>query len=150
MANVIAFGALNNSNTSGSGQLVGALGVREMLITQALCGMTWAFLAGQPLIVLQTTGPLSVMFSVLFGWSETLSVAFLPFYAWTGVWLSVLLVIIAVFDLSAWSRYCSLYTQEVFGMLVAVIFLYEACKWMVNEYTDDTTTVDVLLLQLIV
>ena len=45
-----------------------------------------------------------------------------------------MLVIIAMTDVSAWSKYCTLYTQEVFALLIAGIFLYEACKWIIKVF----------------
>lgn len=96
VANAVAFGAVNSKNTTPTGGTVGFFGVREMLLSQALGGIMWAFVAGQPLVVIQTTGPLAVFFKVLFTWSETLKTEFLPFYSWVGLWLCAMLALISV------------------------------------------------------
>jgi len=138
VANAIAFGAVNSDNTTPPGETIGYFSVREMLISQALGGILWAFVSGQPLVVVQTTGPLAVFFKVLFSWSETLGVDFLPFYAVVGIWLSVMLAAIAFTGASRIMEYVTLFTMEIFALLVAGIFLSEAITWIYKDYNDTS------------
>ena len=53
---------------------------------------------------------------------------YLGFRFWIGVWVSLALLIIVAFDLSALVRYITRFTEESFAMLIALIFIYEAFK----------------------
>jgi len=64
---------------------------------------------------------------------------------WIGMWLSLLLLLMVAFDLSALVRFITRFTEESFAMLIAIIFIFEALnkqyKTMkqkpVNFHPDD-------------
>ena len=45
---------------------------------------------------------------------------------WVGVWTTVLLFLMVMFDLSALVRYITRFTEESFALLIALIFIKEA------------------------
>eukprot|EP00127_Corallochytrium_limacisporum_P005241 Clim_evm58s201 gene=Clim_evmTU58s201 len=135
----VAFGTINNKNTDGD------IGVLETLASQAMCGMLYSVFAGQPLTIIMTTGPITVYIEVLSSWTESLDVDFLPFYAWTGLWTALFLILIAVFDISSFIRYCGAFTEEIFAMLISAIFIGEFVKMIVDSANADPQ--DVILLQ---
>ena len=53
---------------------------------------------------------------------------YLAFRFWIGIWVSLALLIMVMFDLSALVRYITRFTEESFAMLIALIFIYEAFK----------------------
>ncbi len=55
---------------------------------------------GQPLTIIGTTGPLLAFLKVLFDACNKANVPFLPVYAWTGLWSSLLLFLSSFFSLS--------------------------------------------------
>ena len=45
---------------------------------------------------------------------------------WIGMWLSLSLLVMVAFDLSALVRFITRFTEESFAMLIAIIFIFEA------------------------
>lgn len=134
------FACLTAAVTFGSVMAVetgGAIGPVEMLLATAVCGVVYALFSGQPLIILGGTGPLLVFTAILFQLSEPLGVDFLPLYAWSGLWAGLFTILLAVFDASVWMRYLTRFTDEVFVLLIAAIFIYEAIRLTVAEFTQD-------------
>jgi mannitol/fructose-specific phosphotransferase system IIA component (Ntr-type) len=134
------FACLTAAVTFGSVMAVetnGAIGPVEMLLATAVCGIAYALLAGQPLIILGGTGPLLVFTAILFQLSDPLGVQFLPLYAWVGIWAGLFTVLLAVFDASVWMRYLTRFTDEVFVLLIAAIFIYEAIRLTAAEFAQD-------------
>ncbi|KAJ8901029.1 hypothetical protein NDN08_004891 [Rhodosorus marinus] len=135
---VIAFGSLNNVNTRQQ------IGVSETVLSQAICGGLSALFSGQPLAISMTTGPVTVFIGILFSWSEGLRIPFLPLYAWTGIWTAIILTLIVMFDLIAYVRFVGQFTEEIFSMLVALIFISNYIQPLVNTAYEETT--DIFLL----
>lgn len=44
---------------------------------------------------------------------------------WVGVWLVIIVVIIVAFEGSFLVRFISRFTQEIFSILISLIFIYE-------------------------
>jgi len=57
------------------------------------------------------------------------------------MWLSLLLLLMVAFDLSALVRYITRFTEESFAMLIALIFIFEAFKKLIH-ILDDTLPVE--------
>merc|ERR1719473_1764723 len=113
----IAFGAYVDRFTNGE------LGVVEYLITQGFSGVVFAIISGQPLVILRPTGPITVFISQLYKITKPMDVAYLSVQAWTGIFVGLYMVIIAVTDSCAAIRYCSRFTQDLFGFFVSCIFI---------------------------
>jgi len=129
LANAVAFGLLTSVATNGE------IGTTEMLIVTAIGGVSFALFSGQPLTILGGTGPIVIFTGLLYMTCESAGIDFLPTYAWVGVWSGVLLIICAVTDLSYLMKYFTRFTDEIFAALVAVIFIVEAIKDVVNSFT---------------
>lgn len=134
----IAFGALNSKHTKEE------IGVIETIISQAIAGSVFAIFAGQPLTIVMTTAPLTVFIEVLYRWCVTLKIQFLPFYAWTGFWTALILIILVVTDACFVMKYCGHFTEEIFAMLIAALFIGEYFKPLAK--LAEKGPVDVLLL----
>jgi mannitol/fructose-specific phosphotransferase system IIA component (Ntr-type) len=132
LAAAVTFGSVMQVETGG------AIGPVEMLLATALCGTAYALFAGQPLIILGGTGPLLVFTAILYQLSKPLGVEFLPLYAWVGLWAALFTIILAVVDASVWMRYLSRFTDEVFVLLIAAIFITEALRLTAKEFHEDT------------
>lgn len=143
----IAFGSLNNANTAQGGSPKGQIGVIETLISQAICGVVFAAFAGQPLVIIMTTGPLTVFINVLATWTNALEIPFLPFYAWTGLFTAAILVVLVVTDAFSLMRFCGYFTEEIFAALIAAIFIGEFLKPLIK--LADKGPTDVFLLSFV-
>ena len=146
LAPAITFGGVIAVETGGQ------IGAVEMLVATAVCGVAYALLAGQPLIILGGTGPLLIFTAILYRLCGNLELPFLTTYAWVGIWSALLLVLLAVTDASCLMRYFTRFTDETFSALISIIFIHEAIKSLVHIFEDldvkkhhDTALLSLLL-----
>jgi mannitol/fructose-specific phosphotransferase system IIA component (Ntr-type) len=146
LAPAVTFGGIMGVETAGQ------IGVVEMLVASAFCGIAYALCSGQPLIILGGVGPLLVFTGILYRLSADMGLPFLSTYAWVGYWTALLLLILAVTDASCLMRYFTRFTDEIFSTLMALIFIYEAIRAIVATFQTsfaDTTHHDDAFLSLI-
>ena len=134
LANAIAFGALTGTMTGNQ------IGITEMVVVTAIGGIAFALLSGQPLTILGGTGPIVIFTGLLYVACGQLEIAFLPTYAWVGIWSGVFMLILAFTDASALMRYFTRFTDEIFAALISVIFIVEAVKDI--RLTFDTDNIN--------
>ena len=120
IAPAVTFGGLMYLATDGE------MGATQMLLATALCGIVFALLGGQPLIILGGTGPLLVFTGLLYALCADYEIPFLPAYAWVGVWMGVFTLVLAITDASWLIKYFTRFTDEVFAALISAIFIVEA------------------------
>eukprot|EP00873_Tetraselmis_striata_P044276 jgi/Tetstr1/464540/TSEL_009297.t1 len=130
LANAVAFGALLGEATEG------AMGATETLMATAGLGMIYPLLCGQPLTVMGATGPIAAYIIALRRLGMMIGVKFLPLYAWSGIFLSIYLFLGAMFSLSNAIRLVTRFTEELFSLLISVIFIFEAVKYFYILFTD--------------
>ena len=85
LAPAVGFGALFGSVTNG------AIGTMEMVSSTAMCGFIYALTSAQPLTIIGSTGPVLAFVATLVKLAEKMNLPFLPLYAWTGLWTSLIL-----------------------------------------------------------
>lgn len=130
LAPAITFGGVMAVGTGGH------IGPVEMLAATALCGVVFALLAGQPLIVLGGTGPLLIFTAILYRLCTDLGIPFLPAYACIGLWTAAILLVLALTEASVWMRYFTRFTDEIFAALISLIFIYEAVHALAEMFFD--------------
>jgi mannitol/fructose-specific phosphotransferase system IIA component (Ntr-type) len=131
LAPAVTFGGIMGVETGGQ------IGVVEMLVASAFCGIVYALCSGQPLIILGGVGPLLVFTGILYRLSADMQVPFLPAYAWVGFWTAVLLLILSALDASCLMRYFTRFTDEIFSALMALIFIYEAIRALISIFNTS-------------
>jgi mannitol/fructose-specific phosphotransferase system IIA component (Ntr-type) len=126
----------------------GTIGVSQMVVATAIGGVIYAFFAGQPLIVLGGVGPVLIFTGILYTQSVSLDLPFLPVYAWVGLWSALFTMVLAVTDASVLMRYLTRFTDEIFVILVAAIFVVEAVKKLVHAFDikDYATALSTVIL----
>ena len=72
------------------------------------------------------TGPVLAFSAVLYSMAESLDVPFLTFNAWVGLWVAAYLCIAAFIDLNKIISYATRFTDEVFALLISMIFIINA------------------------
>ncbi|KAJ6947237.1 boron transporter 4-like [Populus alba x Populus x berolinensis] len=129
---VIAFGEQLSRDTDGS------LSTVETLASTALCGIIHSILGGQPLLLLGVAEPTVIMYTYLYSFAKGREhlgqKLFLAWAAWVCVWTAVLLFLLAIFNACAIINRFTRLAGELFGMLIAVLFIQEAIKGMVSEF----------------
>lgn len=132
----IAFGVLNNYNTHGN------IDVRKVIVSQAFGGLLFSLFSGQPLVIVRTTVPLAIYIKVIYSISEQYEMDFHTFYAMTGLWNCLFLVIFSFTGLSKLMKYCSRSTEEIFGLFICIAFCVDAIKFLVHEFDDKFCSAD--------
>ena len=130
LAPAVTFGGLMAVETNNQ------IGAVEMILASAICGTIYAVFSGTPLIILGGTGPLLIFTAVLFRLCRDYEIAFLPTYAWVGLWSAALLVLLAMTDASSLMRFFTRFTDEIFAALISLIFIYEAIDKLAHVFTD--------------
>ena len=143
LAPAVTFGGVMSIQTGG------AIGAVEMIAASAVCGIVYAMVSGQPLIILGGTGPVLIFTALLYQNCADLQIPFLPTYAWVGFWTSLLVVIMSVTDSSCLMRYFTRFTDEIFAALISLIFIYEAVRALMLIFKDETNAHDTALLSIL-
>jgi len=130
LANAVAFGSLLGEATEGE------MGATETLMATAALGMLYPLLCGQPLTVMGATGPIAQFIIALRGLSASVGGNFLPIYAWSGIFLSFLCFLCGMFSLSNAIRKVTRFTEELFSVLISVIFIYNALNYFVGLFSN--------------
>ncbi|XP_050212662.1 boron transporter 4-like [Mercurialis annua] len=130
---VIAFGEQLSRETDGT------LSTVETLASTAICGIIHSLIGGQPLLILGVAEPTVIMYSYLYTFaSKTDAIGRDLFLAWAGwvcVWTALLLILLAVFNACTVINKFTRVAGELFGMLIAVLFLQQAIKGMIGEFS---------------
>ncbi|XP_043820079.1 band 3 anion transport protein [Dromiciops gliroides] len=135
----IYFAALSPAITFGGllGDKTGNLmGVSELLISTAVQGILFALLSAQPLLVLGFSGPLLVFEEAFFGFCTSNNFEYIVGRVWIGFWLVLLVVLVVAFEGSFLVRYISRYTQEIFSILISLIFIYETFSKLITIFKE--------------
>ncbi len=143
----IIFGGLMHGETNGD------IGAVEMIAATSVCGLVYALVAGQPMIVLGGTGPMLIFTGILFQFCRRQGIEFLPAYAWVGIWTGLIVLVLAATDASCLMRYFTRFTDEIFAALISVIFIYEAVEKLIDifhrAHANESMGHDVAMLSLL-
>ncbi|XP_010589426.1 anion exchange protein 4 isoform X4 [Loxodonta africana] len=126
VTNAITFGGLLGDATDG------AQGVLENFLGTAVAGAAFCLLAGQPLTILSSTGPVLVFERLLFSFSRDYGLDYLPFRLWVGIWVSTFCLVLVATEASVLVRYFTRFTEEGFCALISLIFIYDAVGKMLS------------------
>ena len=130
LAPVVAFGGLTNIITDGT------IGVIEFILSCGISGMVYSLLCGQPMTFLGPTGLTLAFITALYNFTRSRGYAFLPLYSWTGIWTSVILTVLSIFNASNLISFCTTFTDDVFNALLALNFLYEAVANLLGNFVN--------------
>uniref|UniRef100_A0A8C1ESP2 Anion exchange protein n=2 Tax=Cyprinus carpio TaxID=7962 RepID=A0A8C1ESP2_CYPCA len=126
VTNAITFGGLLGDATENM------QGVLESFLGTAVSGAIFCLLAGQPLIILSSTGPVLVFEKLLFNFSRDHDFDYLEFRLWIGLWSAFFCLVLVATDASFLVQYFTRFTEEGFSSLISFIFIYDAFKTMLK------------------
>ncbi|KAM4635186.1 electrogenic sodium bicarbonate cotransporter 1-like isoform 3-T4 [Polymixia lowei] len=126
VTNAITFGGLLGDATENM------QGVLESFLGTALTGTVFCLLAGQPLTILSSTGPMLVFERLLFNFSKDNNFDYLEFRLWIGLWSGLFCLMLVATDASFLVQYFTRFTEEGFSALISFIFIYDAFKKMLK------------------
>ncbi|XP_034686001.1 probable boron transporter 2 isoform X2 [Vitis riparia] len=129
---VISFGEQLEKNTDG------VLTAVQTLASTALCGIIHSIIGGQPLLILGVAEPTVLMYTFMFNFAKDRpDLGPKLFLAWTGwvcVWTSGLLFLLAILGASSIINRFTRIAGELFGLLIAMLFMQEAIKGLIDEF----------------
>lgn len=108
IAPAVTFGAIYGKATNNN------IGAVEMIAATAWCGIVYALLGGQPMMINGGTGPVLAFSEILYKVSKSMDVPFLTLNAWIGIWVCFYMVVAAVVDLNRIIILCTRFTDEIF------------------------------------
>ncbi|XP_060951168.1 solute carrier family 4 member 1b (Diego blood group) [Limanda limanda] len=133
----IYFAALSPAITFGgllADKVDNMMGVPELLISTSIQGIIFCFVAAQPVLVIGFSGPLLVFEEAFYAFCKSQDIEYIVGRVWVGVWLVIIVVIIVAFEGSFLVRYISRFTQEIFSILISLIFIYETFAKLAKIY----------------
>ncbi|KAK4492656.1 hypothetical protein RD792_003475 [Penstemon davidsonii] len=129
---VISFGEQLERSTEG------VLTAVQTLASTAVCGIIHSIIGGQPLLILGVAEPTVIMYTFMFNFAkQRADLGRELFLAWTGwvcVWTAALLVMLAILGACSIINRFTRVAGELFGMLIAMLFMQQAIKGLVEEF----------------
>lgn len=129
---VISFGEQLERSTEG------VLTAVQTLASTAVCGIIHSIIGGQPLLILGVAEPTVIMYTFMFNFAkQRADLGREMFLAWTGwvcVWTAALLFLLAILGACSIINRFTRLAGELFGMLIAMLFMQQAIKGIVEEF----------------
>ncbi|CAN0915616.1 Boron transporter 1 [Linum grandiflorum] len=129
---VISFGEQLERETDG------ALTAVQTLASTALCGIIHSIIGGQPLLILGVAEPTVIMYTFMYKFAaarpELGSKLFLAWTSWVCVWTALLLFLLSVLGACSIINRFTRLAGELFGLLIAMLFMQEAIKGLIDEF----------------
>ncbi|XP_060757844.1 solute carrier family 4 member 1a (Diego blood group) isoform X2 [Neoarius graeffei] len=101
------------------------IGVSELLISTSIQGIIFCLFAAQPVLVIGFSGPLLVFEEAFYEFCKSQGYEYVVGRAWVGMWLIVIVLIVVAAEASFLVRFITRFTQEIFSILISLIFIYE-------------------------
>ncbi|XP_021889442.1 probable boron transporter 2 [Carica papaya] len=129
---VISFGEQLERDTDG------VLTAVQTLASTALCGIIHSIIGGQPLLILGVAEPTVIMYTFMFNFAKNRpdlgSKLFLAWAGWVNVWTALLLFLFAILGACSIINRFTRLAGELFGLLIAMLFMQQAIKGLVDEF----------------
>ncbi|KAM0921656.1 hypothetical protein ACQ4PT_006623 [Festuca glaucescens] len=129
---VISFGEQLERSTDG------VLTAVQTLASTALCGIIHSIVGGQPLLILGVAEPTVIMYTFMFSFAKDRDDLgpnlFLAWAGWVCVWTAILLFSMAVLGACSIINRFTRVAGELFGLLIAMLFMQQAIKGLVDEF----------------
>ena len=127
----VAFGVLNSKNTNDK------LNADRALIGQAVGGLLYAFVAGQPFVIIATTAPMSLCTRIIFVLSQSFEIEFYSLYATVGLFNCFFLIMYGLLGMSSIIRFSRRCVEEIFLMFSFVCFMNDAFADIYDLFFKD-------------
>eukprot|EP00435_Cladocopium_sp_Y103_P064241 s199_g25.t3 len=120
----------------------GLMGLNEYLMMNSAAGMLHSIIGCQPLLVLRPTGPITLLFEKLLMFANEHSLPFWPFFAWTGIFVGLLMFLIAAFELSKYVKYLTLFTENIFATFIGIVYINDGIQGMIRLWENPAVAGD--------
>lgn len=120
----------------------GLMGLNEYLMMNSAAGMLHSIIGCQPVLVLRPTGPITLLFEKLLMFADEHSLPFWPFFAWTGIFVGLLMFLIAAFELSKYVKYLTLFTENIFATFIGIVYINDGIQGMIQLWENPAVAGD--------
>ncbi|XP_062389072.1 solute carrier family 4 member 1a (Diego blood group) isoform X1 [Sardina pilchardus] len=110
------------------------MGVSELMISTCVQGVIFCLVAAQPVLVIGFTGPLLVFEEAFFQFCKAQGLEYIVGRIWVGMWLILIVVVIVAVEGSFLVKFISRFTQEIFSILISLIFIYETFAKLIRIF----------------
>lgn len=104
-------------------------------------------IGGQPLLIVGVSEPITLIYGYCYTFGKDRSglgsELFLAWMAWVCSWTALMLFLLAAFNACDYTDKFTRLSGELFGMLIAVLFLQQAIKGTLGEFRTDKTPLSV-------
>ncbi|XP_017349044.1 solute carrier family 4 member 1a (Diego blood group) isoform X2 [Ictalurus punctatus] len=118
------------------------MGVSELMISTSIQGIIFCLLAAQPVLVIGFSGPLLVFEEAFFKFSHSYEFDYIVGRVWVGMWLIIIVLIMVAAEASFLVRFISRFTQEIFSILISIIFIYETFYKLYKIFCEHPLMMD--------
>uniref|UniRef100_A0A672YM79 Anion exchange protein n=1 Tax=Sphaeramia orbicularis TaxID=375764 RepID=A0A672YM79_9TELE len=102
--------------------------------TEKMMGVIFCIIAAQPVLVIGFSGPLLVFEEAFYAFCKSQGIEYIVGRIWVGMWLIVIVFIIVAVEGSFLVRFISRFTQEIFSILISLIFIYETFNKLIKIF----------------
>ncbi|CAF3766130.1 unnamed protein product [Rotaria socialis] len=113
------------------------LGVNEMLIASSINGFLFGLFSGQPLLILGPTGPFLVFEEVVYDLCQSLDADFWTVRCCVSLWTTFFIIMLVAFEGSFMIRHVTRFTEEIFALIIALVYLYEPFKKLYKIFLSN-------------
>ncbi|XP_065211580.1 band 3 anion exchange protein isoform X2 [Planococcus citri] len=131
------FAALSAAITFGglfAGKTKNMIGISETLLSTCVAGVIFGFMAGQPLVIIGTTGPLLMFDESLFKFCIENRIDYLTMRMYIGFWLFVIAILVASVEGSVFIKVFTRFTEEIFSSLISLLYIYESISNLISVF----------------
>ncbi|KAG7339143.1 HCO3- transporter family protein [Nitzschia inconspicua] len=132
-------------------QTEGNFATAETVLSSGIMGIIYAIFAGQPLVVMGITGPVSLLLGTSYGLAAQFDAEYFPFFFWICVWAGVLHILSAMVGLVSLVWKVTPFTSQIFELFIAITFIYSSLRDLIqpidlggNDTADGTDEVPVI------
>ncbi|CAF0993071.1 unnamed protein product [Adineta ricciae] len=113
------------------------LGVNEMMIASSMNGFIFGLFSGQPLMILGPTGPFLVFEEMVYDLCQLLNSDFWTVRCCVSLWTTFFIIILVAFEGSFMIRHVTRFTEEIFALIIALVYLYEPFKKLYKIFRSN-------------
>ena len=113
------------------------MGIVHTLAATGITGVMQAILGGQPLLIVGVAEPIVIIYHFLYEYADENNINFIPWSGWVCVWASLFLLIMAIGNAANLIEKFTRFSGEIFGLIIAILFLQQAIKGLVDEFDYD-------------
>jgi hypothetical protein len=103
-----------------------------------------SIIGGQPLLIVGVSEPITLIYSYMYSFSKQIDAIgpalFLAWAGWACIWAALFIAALALAGTCQLIGYFTRFSGELFGMLIAILFMQEAVKGLIEEFGREKGT----------